>query len=108
MGDLFPGSPPKERRSIAEHACTVRSGRVGFELSLGKRVVIRHLRPARSAAAKRLEDSAIELAVQAHVRHAHSNYDELLAGGMERHEARANVADIVGRILHSWSIGGRW
>ena len=91
MGDLFPGSPPKERRSIAEHACTVRSGRVG-----------------RSAAAKRLEDSAIELAVQAHVRHAHSNYDELLAGGMERHEARANVADIVGRILHSWSIGGRW
>ena len=90
IADLFPASPPKERRSIAEHACVVRSGRVG-----------------RSASAKRLEDSAIELAVRAHVRHEHSNYDQLLTGGMERHEARSNVAHTIDCVLHSWSSGGQ-
>ncbi|MGH7598890.1 MAG: DUF2293 domain-containing protein [bacterium] len=31
------------------------------------------------------------LAVRAHVRHQHTNYDELLFSGYDRHEARALV-----------------
>jgi hypothetical protein len=55
VGDLFPQCPCDEQRAIAEHACQKYSGRVG-----------------RSAAAKALEGSAVELAVHAHVRHAHT------------------------------------
>ena len=59
IATLFPGCPAKERKAIAERACRKHSGRVG-----------------RSAAAKRFEESAIELAVHAHVRHVHTGYDE--------------------------------
>jgi hypothetical protein len=61
-------------KSIAEHACLKHSGRVG-----------------RSAAAKKLDDSAVRLAVVAHVRHAETNYDELLMEGWERFDARGMV-----------------
>ncbi len=90
IANLFPQSPPKERRSIAEHACEIHSGRVG-----------------RSAAARHLEASAVELAVQAHVRHAHTEYDELLVGGMSRQQARARVAHTIGDVLKSWTTSGR-
>ena len=90
IAHLFPQSPPKERRSIAEHACEIHSGRVG-----------------RSAAARHLEASAVELAVQAHVRHAHTEYDELLVGGMSRQQARARVAPTIGDVLKSWTTSGR-
>jgi hypothetical protein len=82
---LFPGCPPKERASIAEHACRKYSGRVG-----------------RSAAARRFEDEAIELAVRAHARHVCSGYDELLARGLERAEARVMVRDEVDSVVDDW------
>ena len=90
IAELFPQSPPKERRHIAEHACVVHSGRVG-----------------RSAAAKQLESSAVELAVQAHVRHAHTEYDKLLAGGASRQQARARVAHTIAEVLMSWTTMGK-
>ena len=62
-----PGCPIDEARRIAEHAGCRSSGRVG-----------------RSAAGRALEASAVDLAVIAHIRHAHTNYDELLMRGTER------------------------
>jgi len=88
VGDLFPGCPIEEQRAIAEHACQKYSGRVG-----------------RSAAAKELQASAVDLAVRAHVRHVHTRYDELLASGVAREEARARVAAPVAKCLDAWHRG---
>lgn len=88
VGDLFPGCPIEEQQEIAEHACRKYSGRVG-----------------RSAAAKELQASAIDLAVQAHVRHRHTQYDELLQNGVDRDEARARVAAVVTECLDTWQQG---
>ena len=85
IGELYPTSPRKERLQIARHTCRRSSGRVG-----------------RSAAARQLEESAIDLAVRAHVRHAHSRYDELMVGGMDRLDARAKVASDVDGVLQAW------
>jgi hypothetical protein len=88
VGDLFPGCPVEEQREIAEHACQKYSGRIG-----------------RSAAAKELQASAVDLAVRAHVRHVHTRYDELLASGVTREEARARVAVPVAKCLETWQRG---
>ena len=89
--ELFPGCPAGREVAIAEHACLKYSGRVG-----------------RSAAAKELEEEAIRLAVMAHVRHAETDYDVLLAAGHERWEARAQVEGAVARVLEQWAAPGRW
>jgi hypothetical protein len=88
VGDRFPGCPVEEQRAIAEYACQKHSGRIG-----------------RSAAAKELQASAVDLAVRAHVRHVHTRYDELLASGMAREEARARVAAPVAKCLETWQRG---
>ncbi len=88
VGDLFPECPLEERREIAEHACRKYSGRVG-----------------RSAAAKELQAGAIDLAVRAHVRHRHTQYDDLLANGVDRNEARSRVAAAVAECLDRWQRG---
>jgi hypothetical protein len=86
---LYPGCPPGREVEIAEHACRKYSGRVG-----------------RSAAAKELDPGAIRLAVIAHIRHAETNYDELLANGYERWEAREQVDDAVEQVLAEWTVPG--
>ncbi|MGH7752853.1 MAG: DUF2293 domain-containing protein [Gemmatimonadales bacterium] len=48
----------------------------------------------RTAAAKRFEPEAIELAVQAHVRHVHTRYDKLLG---RRLAVAAEVEDVLDR-----------
>ena len=73
---LYPKCPLGTEQVIAEHACLKYSGRVG-----------------RSAAAKALDENAVRLAVTAHVRHAETSYDELLATGWDRHDARREVED---------------
>jgi len=42
-----------------------------------------------------------EAAVMAHIRHEHTNYDELLMGVTERFEARALVREQMDRVLAS-------
>jgi hypothetical protein len=84
--ELYPGCPAGQETAIAEHACLKYSGRVG-----------------RSAAAKELDASVVRLAVIAHVRHAETDYDELLARGFGRWEARHLVAADVDRTLEQWS-----
>jgi hypothetical protein len=83
--ELFPGCPPDRAEGIATHACHKYSGRVG-----------------RSAAAKRLDQEAVQLAVAAHVRHVETGYDALLARGTERGEARDRVRQDVERVLRKW------
>ncbi len=83
--ELFPRCPPEREHEIAEHACMKYSGRVG-----------------RTAAAKALDEEAVVLAVQAHVRHCETVYDELLADGLERHQARLEIQNEVQQILGGW------
>lgn len=82
---LFPRCPLNEQHAIAEHACRKHSGRVG-----------------RSAAAKDLDPDAVELAVRAHVRHAHTPYDDLLSRGVCRDEARDRVYPATVSTLEKW------
>jgi hypothetical protein len=89
IADLYPNCPVSTRTAIANHACVKGSGRIG-----------------RSAAAKQLDASAVELAVRAHVRHEHTAYDELLGRGVERHDARGRVEESVEKVLASWEAAG--
>jgi len=85
---LYPSCPAGREQVIAEHACRKYSGRVG-----------------RSAAAKELDEKAVELAVLAHIRHRESNYDQLLLAGCERRQARGEVREQVEKILGEWRRG---
>lgn len=85
---LFPGCPAEREVQIAEHACRKYSGRIG-----------------RSAAAKSFDETAVLLAVAAHVRHRETNYDELLAEQGDRGKARAQVRYHVDEILRNWKRG---
>jgi hypothetical protein len=85
---LFPGAPLQAAEAIATQACEKYSGRVG-----------------RSAQAKALDEEAITLAVWAHVRHALTEYDQLLAEGLEPNEARARVRLAIERRLARWRKG---
>jgi hypothetical protein len=85
----YPRCPAKEEMEIAEHACRKYSGRVG-----------------RTAAAKELSPEAIRLAVIAHIRHAHTNYDELLAQYADRGAARERIRGNVSAILDDWQAPG--
>jgi hypothetical protein len=73
---------------IAEHACRKYSGRIG-----------------RTKDAKAFSPEAIDLAVHAHVRHRQTDYDQLLARGHERQDARALVTSDVRNVLETWRLG---
>jgi len=59
-------------------------------------------RVGRSAMAKAMDGYAVRLAVTAHVRHAETNYDELILSGEERSDARDMVCDTVEEVLEKW------
>jgi hypothetical protein len=86
--DCFLQCPEGREMVIAQHTCLKYSGRVG-----------------RSAAAKRLDEEAVRLAVVAHIRHTETSYDALLARGYDRQDARAEVRREVDRILSKWAEG---
>lgn len=81
----YPACPAGREHSIAEHACRKYSDRVG-----------------RTAAAKSLDSTAIDLAVVAHIRHGETEYDLLLARGMDRHEARHRISGLVDAVVRRW------
>lgn len=81
----YPGCPAACAQAIARHAAARGSGRVG-----------------RTAAARALDGTAIELAVAASVRHLDTAYDELLMAGVARGDARELVRDDVARVLAYW------
>ncbi|MEU8590304.1 DUF2293 domain-containing protein [Streptomyces sp. NPDC048664] len=82
---LFPGCPPQRAHTIAAHASTRGSGRVG-----------------RSAAGRALTAQAVTAAVRASVRHTETPYDHLLMTGVPRPEARRRIADAVESVLREW------
>ncbi len=82
---LFPLCPPAEAAEIARHTAVRGSGRVG-----------------RTEAGRKLEESALNLAVAAAVRHRHTDYDELLGSGVPRELARARVGVHVQKVLAAW------
>ncbi len=84
---LFPGCPRDEAISIAQHTAVRGSGRVG-----------------RTAAAQRLQKDALTAAVVAAIRHKFTNYDELLQNGVDRADARTEVAVEVRTILAGWLV----
>jgi hypothetical protein len=85
IGKLFPGCPPREVTAIAEHTAVRGSGRVG-----------------RSEAGRNLGERALTLAVAAAVRHNHTEYDKLLASGVDREAARERITGEVEEILAAW------
>src|SRR5262249_5953658 len=85
----YPGCPAREAAEIAEHACRKYSGRVG-----------------RTAAAKEFSPEAIRLALIAHIRHAHTDYDELLARYGDRDTARERIRGQVSVIHGNWQRRG--
>jgi len=85
IGALYPGCPPRESAAIAAHTAVRGSGRAG-----------------RTAAGRNLDEAALAAAVAAAVRHTHTNYDQLLAEGLDRELARRQVGDRVQEILAAW------
>jgi hypothetical protein len=82
----YPGCPQDEAQEIAAHAGCRNSGRVG-----------------RSAAGRALDPAAVGLAVIAHIRHQHTNYDQLLMSGTERLDARQLVRTRIDEVVANWS-----
>jgi hypothetical protein len=85
IGALFPGCPPDEVTAIAKHTAVRGSGRVG-----------------RTESGRALKEDALTAAVIAAVRHNHTEYDELLAKGVDRTMARHRIARKIDKILESW------
>ena len=81
----YPRCPDGEERIIASRACQKYSGRIG-----------------RAAAAKAFDPEAIDLAVIAHIRHGHTEYDTLLVSGWERYAAQDEVRPEVEATLSEW------
>jgi hypothetical protein len=63
-------------------------------------------RVGRTASAKYLDEEAVRLAVKAHIRHSSTKYDELLAKGYDRWDARGMVEGDVDLVLREWERGG--
>jgi hypothetical protein len=82
---LFPGCPAERAQAIAAHTGRRGSGRVG-----------------RTAAGRALDCEAVTLAVVAAVRHADTQYDDLLMSGVDRDEARWRIEAQVEEILERW------
>ncbi len=85
IGKLFPRCPPREAAAIAAHTATRNSGRVG-----------------RTAAGRNLDEGALTAAVAAAVRHQHTEYDAMLAAGVDRFLARQQIVDRMQAILAAW------
>ncbi len=83
MLELYPMMPSDEAEEITEHAFEVGSGRVG-----------------RSSMVEL--DGKIELAVRAHVRHSHTDYDRLMDEGWDREDARDEVRSEIGKVIEKW------
>lgn len=85
---FYPGCSEEIASRIASHACEKYSGRVG-----------------RSAGAKNLDENFVRLAVKAHIRHAETSYDELLAKGVPRDLAREQIRGQLEECLLRWEGG---
>ncbi len=81
----YPGCPKGRETTIAQHACEKHSGRVG-----------------RSAHAKEFDKKTVDLAVEAHIRHAETNYDLQFNKGKKKKEIRLDVKFDILKIMNKW------
>lgn len=81
----YPNCPPNREFKIAEHACEKYSRRVG-----------------RTAAAKQFDKKMIDMAVEAHIRHLETNYDQQFGKGKPKREIREDIKFDVNRIMMQW------
>jgi len=83
----YPNCPKHREVEIAEHACLKYSGRVG-----------------RTANAKQFDPKMIDLAVEAHIRHAETNYDNQFGKGIGKREIRTNLKFDILKIMGNWKL----
>lgn len=81
--ELFPAMPAADVDAVVAHAFRKNSGRVGRNGSMS------------------LEEK-VTLGVRAHVRHAHTAYEELMRSGVERDVARWRVAGELEEVVRRW------
>jgi len=81
----YPNCPSNREHEIAAHACEKYSGRVG-----------------RTADAKQFDGKMIDLAVEAHIRHTETNYDDQFGKGKRKKEIRTDVKSVINNILKKW------
>ena len=81
----YPSCPTNREIEIAQHACLKHSGRVG-----------------RTANAKQFDPKMIDLAVEAHIRHTETNYDNQFGKGIRKKEIRSNLKYDILKIMGSW------
>ncbi len=77
--------PQGRELDIAEHACEKYSGRVG-----------------RTANAKLFDAKMIDLAVEAHIRHTETNYDNQFGKGKKKVEIRSDVKSTINAVMFRW------
>lgn len=82
---FYPNCPKNREVAIAKHACEKYSGRVG-----------------RTAKAKEFDKKMIDLAVEAHIRHAETNYDNQFGKGKTKRAIRSDVKQDISVVLRKW------
>lgn len=86
LDSKFPSIPEVDRRAVLAHAFLKGSGRVGRTTRLE-------------------EEQKVTLAVEAHIRHMHTEYDHLLDSKIDRMLARDKVRERVKMIKNQWAEG---
>lgn len=81
----YPNCPINREVKIAEHACAKHSGRVG-----------------RTASAKEFDAKMIDLAVEAHIRHTETNYDNEFGKGKRKKEIRSDLKFEIKARMSQW------
>jgi hypothetical protein len=81
----YPNCPKNREFVIAQHACEKHSGRVG-----------------RTAKAKEFDKKMIDLAVEAHIRHAETNYDHQFGSGKTKRMIRTDIKPYVVSVMKKW------
>jgi len=84
----YPNCPLNREIEIAEHACEKYSGRVG-----------------RTASAKKFDAKMIDLAVEAHIRHTETNYENEFGKGKRKKEIRFNLKFEIKAKMSQWRLG---
>lgn len=82
----YPNCPKGREEAIAQHACEKYSGRVG-----------------RTADAKQFDAKMIDLAVEAHIRHAETDYDNQFNKGKTKRMIRSEVKGTISSVMRKWS-----
>ena len=84
---FYPSCPKNREVAIAQHACEKYSGRVG-----------------RTAKAKEFDKDMIDRAVEAHIRHAETNYDSQFGKGKTKRAIRSEVKQDIKAIMRRWRV----